>query len=144
MNGSEGNESLRATNEPRDHEIEATSITSRPTAVAPPSEPVRPDHERESDEADHGGEHGRAGDALAGDGPPDHDLERHRAGDHRRDARVDARLGDVDEADSEREERDAQARGRQRFPPRDAERAPEQRENAGEDERRRRGTASRP
>ena len=117
--------SRRETNEPRDHEIEATSITSRPIAAGAALEPVRPDHEREADEPDRGGEHGRAGDALAGDEAPDDDLQRHRARDHRGDARVDPRLGDVNQPDAEREQRNAQPRGRDDLAPRGAKRAPE-------------------
>ena len=60
------------------------------------------DDEREADEADPGRQHRRAWDALARERPPDDDLQRHGACDHRCDAGVDPRLGDVHQADPAR------------------------------------------
>ena len=98
------------TNEPRDHESEAPSITSSPTAAEPPPKPSGGDDEREAAEPDERPRRPVArGDALPREDAPDDDLQRHRAGDHRRDAGVDPRLGDVHQPDAEREQRDPEA-----------------------------------
>ena len=50
----------------------------------------------------------------------EHHLQRYRPGDHRRDARVDARLGDVDDADAKRQQQQADERARNEPAARDA------------------------
>ena len=80
----------------------ALIITASPSAVDPA--PSRGDDEAEADEAGERAEAGRARRVLARDEAEHDDLERDGAGDHRRDARVDPRLGDVDEPDAEPEQ----------------------------------------
>ena len=111
-------------------------MTSRPTATDPPLTPVGADDEREAGEADGGRKHGRAWDALAGERAPDDDLQRHGACDHRCDAGVDPRLGDVHQADPAREQRDAETRRRERFAAVDAKRSPRECEDRRKDRRR--------
>ena len=72
----------------------------------------------------------RAGFSAASE--PEHDdLERNRPGDHRGDARVDPRLGDVHQPDAEPEQEAADDRARAELGARDAER----RAAPGEDRR---------
>ena len=100
-------------NEPVDQAIVAEIITARPSAVDPAPRPGattsrRPDETRERAEAS------RARRALAGDQAQDDDLQRHRSGDHRRDARVDPRLGNVHQPHAEPEKEHAGDRARHR------------------------------
>ena len=111
------------------------SMISSPTASEPPALHPGPTTKREADEPDERSDRGRARDALPCDAPQDDDLERHRAGDHRGDTRVDARLGDVHQPDPEGEERDAEPRGGERLARRDAERAPRDDRDQREDRR---------
>ena len=100
-------------------------------------EPARRHDEPEADEADDGCHPRRARDSLGGERSPDDDLERDRAGDQRRDRRVDPRLGNVHHADAEPEQRHAEPRGGERLARRDAERAAGDRQHRREDRGRR-------
>ncbi len=93
-------------NEPRDQLIEATSMISEPDRGRAAAEPSREHDQPEPEQPDDRGDCGRAIDPVAGKRAPHDDLERHRPGDHRRDARVDPLLGDVHEPDSAGEQHD--------------------------------------
>ena len=133
-NGSSGSGSRLDRNEPSVQDIVALIITASPSAVEPLPRPGR-DHEPEADEPRERAQPRGARRVLAGEQAQDDDLQRHRPGDHRRDARVDPRLGDVDDADAEREEQPAGERARSELGARDAERRPAPREDRREQDR---------
>src|SRR6266487_6224457 len=110
----------------RDHDEEADGGRAGP-------EP-RQDDQREPDEADGRSEAKGTRDAISGHSPHEDYLQRNRPRDHRRDARVDPRLGNVDDADAEGEEKQADERAREQLPRADPEAAASERENEHEDQ----------
>ena len=100
------------------------------------------DHDqRQPGQTDQDAEAGRERDAVARERAQQDHLQRHRARDHRGDARVDPRLGERDHADAERQQREPEQRGGGELTSRDADAAPAQRQDqreqpAGEQEAR--------